>query len=176
MAHILDLIILSGVFLLILSAALLPLVIATDSGEEDLPGWAIWSILPIVPAFVVASFAYYVALWRWRGQTVGQMVLGLRVVTREGHPPGFGRLTLRYVGLAIPSLLVFLALLAVYAAVALLDFSLEDARRFAVVFGISAGIVAVAALSALTALFNGERRALHDLMAGTVVERVEGSG
>jgi uncharacterized RDD family membrane protein YckC len=60
---------------------------------------AMGGMYPIFGVFQLISIAYFVGLWTWRQQTLGMMVLGLRVVRdADGRPPGLARSLLRYVG------------------------------------------------------------------------------
>lgn len=49
---------------------------------------------------------YTVGFWVWRGQTPGEMALGIRIVGVDGRPIGIGRAIVRYSGY-IASALVF---------------------------------------------------------------------
>jgi uncharacterized RDD family membrane protein YckC len=168
-AYLLDLVVMAGVFLLLIAIFLLPLVFATESGEEDLPDWAIWSVIPIIPTFIVFTLIYYVGLWVSAGQTVGQMILSIRVVRRDGYRVGFSRAFLRYLALAIPSIFVFLTLFSLWAAISLFDVTGGGLERFSVSVGIFLGITALGIGGFLLSLFDHERRGLHDMLAGTVV-------
>lgn len=44
---------------------------------------------------IVVAVLYYVGMTAWRGQTLGKMALGIRVVGPDGDVPGFGRAFLR---------------------------------------------------------------------------------
>lgn len=49
--------------------------------------------------FQLATIAYFVGFWTWRGQTPGMMLFGLRVAREtDGANPGLARSILRYVG------------------------------------------------------------------------------
>jgi uncharacterized RDD family membrane protein YckC len=56
-----------------------------------------------IPIFTVIggllfSLAYYVLAWSNSGQTLGDTLLGIKIVTAEGSPPSLGRAILRYIG------------------------------------------------------------------------------
>ncbi|MEX2236998.1 MAG: RDD family protein [Dehalococcoidia bacterium] len=171
-AYLLDLLVLAGVLLLLIALFLLPLVFATDSGEEDLPDWAIWAVIPIVPAFILFTLLYYVGLWLSAGQTIGQMIVSIRVVRRDGYKLGLSRAFLRYLALAIPSIFVFIALFSLWAAIVLFDAASGDFGSFTVTIGIFLVIALAGVGGFIYSLFDAERRGLHDILAGTVV--VEG--
>jgi len=52
-------------------------------------------------ASVLLVPAYHVLFWTIAGRTPGKWLLGLRIVTTEGHAIGLGRALLRFVGLTI---------------------------------------------------------------------------
>lgn len=107
-------------------------------------------------ALFIAIGAYFVACWTRSGQTLALKAWHLRVVDNDGQPPQFARSTVRYVlawHLWLPGL-AFAALLNPPAVV---------------------GLVALAAGFALLltpAVFDRERRLLHDRWTGTRVVRV----
>jgi len=47
---------------------------------------------------VMASIAYPICFWRWRGQTPGKMAAGIRVVRADGSPLGWRAAALRFLG------------------------------------------------------------------------------
>ena len=51
-----------------------------------------WSLL----AVAVLGWSYFVVLeWLWNGQTIGKRMFGLRVISGDGRPAGFGALLVR---------------------------------------------------------------------------------
>lgn len=98
---------------------------------------AAW-LVPIIGA------CYFVGFWAWRGQTLGKMVIGAKIVRRDGSPIGLARAILRYAGYFVYFLVmrigdvVYLPYIIVFAAFLIIAFSRE-------------------------------KRGLHDLIAGTVV-------
>lgn len=168
-AYLLDLIVLAGVLLLLIAIFLLPLVFATESGEEDLPDWAVWSVIPIVPCFVLFTLFYYVGFWISGGQTIGQMILSIRVVRRDGYKMGLSRAFLRYLALAIPSIFVFLALFSLWAAIALFDAGSGELGGFSLAIAVFLVVSLIGIGGFVYSLFDHEKRGLHDIVAGTVV-------
>ncbi len=49
----------------------------------------------------IANVAYFIGLWAWRGQTLGQMVVRTRVVKTDGTPIDVRTATLRFIGYII---------------------------------------------------------------------------
>ena len=59
----------------------------------------------------LASIVYVIGFWTASGATPGKMLMGLRVVTREGEPIGGGTAALRYIGYIISGLALLLGFL-----------------------------------------------------------------
>jgi uncharacterized RDD family membrane protein YckC len=57
---------------------------------------------------VTIALAYFLVLWIFTGQTLGMMIMGLRVVAKDGSPLSFWQGLLRIFGLVISSLFLFL--------------------------------------------------------------------
>jgi len=49
----------------------------------------------------LAILVYFIGLWTWRGQTLGQMATHIKVVRADGQPMDLGVATLRFVGLLV---------------------------------------------------------------------------
>jgi uncharacterized RDD family membrane protein YckC len=47
---------------------------------------------------------YFVAFWATTGQTLGKMVMGIKVISLDGSPVSWGKALLRYVGYIVSSL------------------------------------------------------------------------
>ena len=52
-------------------------------------------------AGATGSLGYFVGCWTFGGRTVGLLLLGLRVVTRDGGPMTLGRALVRFAGYAL---------------------------------------------------------------------------
>lgn len=74
--------------------------------------------------FTVVYFGYFTYLWGARGQTVGYMLMRIRLATRDGGPVGYVRAFLRAL-LLIPSV----ALCLVPAVVSLLTVAVDQHKR-----------------------------------------------
>ncbi len=63
-----------------------------------------WNTISII-VMVILSFVYYTGGWvRSSGQTLGKMVLGIRIVNWDGSPLTGGKLILRYLGYVVSAL------------------------------------------------------------------------
>jgi uncharacterized RDD family membrane protein YckC len=100
--------------------------------------------LAFVVIVVVALLYAPTVMARTNGRTLGKLALRLRVVRVDGEPMTFGRAALREAGIKVV--------------------------LFTLIFGvITAGVLLV--IDALWPLWDGERRALHDMLARTRVVR-----
>jgi uncharacterized RDD family membrane protein YckC len=107
---------------------------------------------------VVIAAVNFIGLPVWRGQTLGKWATGLRVRRKDGEPLTWGRSLLRHL-LIYPPLYIVLGL----------SFLVADQLPAALV---SAGVfIFMLALGFLTATFSAYGRAMHDLIADTVVVR-----
>jgi len=62
----------------------------------------------VIAVFLLSTTVYYVFLWTLTGQTLGMILLGLRVVTIEGRRLSIWRSMLRYCGYVVAALPFFL--------------------------------------------------------------------
>jgi len=63
------------------------------------------SLLIVEALGLVVPLIYFVVLWGWRSQSIGQQALGLRIVdVRTGARISLGRALLRYVGYIVSSI------------------------------------------------------------------------
>lgn len=93
----------------------------------------------------ILSTAYFIGFWAWRGQTVGKMVIGAKIVRADGSPLGIGRAILRYLGYFVYLLIArFL-----------------PGPDYTVFIVVAVGLFVVA--------LNRQKRGLHDLLPDTVV-------
>ena len=88
----------------VLASSILGVLVPRVSGAD---------VRNLVPAAIggVIVVAYFVACWAAWGRTLGDALLGLQVVTRDGGPVSLPRSILRYVMLVVSSLALFLGLL-----------------------------------------------------------------
>jgi uncharacterized RDD family membrane protein YckC len=125
-----------GIDMLILGIINLIINVGIDLDETGVGLW----LTPAIGIF------YFIGFWAWRGQTLGKMAIGAKILRIDGSDIGLGRAVLRYVG--------FFAYLATVSYTIL--------RWWYV------AIIIIVAVSLFIGL-NREKRGLHDLIAGTVV-------
>ncbi len=154
---------------------LAPFLIAT---LHWLPGVSIPVAMLAAIATPVVSLSYTIYFhYRW-GATLGKMAAGIRVTVPNGSPIGFKQAFLRSavdVGFAV--LAVTATVIAIHHADPAQYLSAGSTERTAYIRTLSPawrGIVDIAAQvwawsEVIVLLFNKRKRALHDLIAGTVV-------
>lgn len=105
------------------------------------------------PAYALPIYGlfYFVGFWWWRGQTPGKMLIGARVVRRDGMPVDVGRAFARYVFYLMPFF-------------GPITFSATLVGRAGTLVMILLAIVGLVFEG-----FNREKRGIHDFIAGTVV-------
>jgi len=86
-AALIDLALLGGLFT-ILSAAVGQTTVSGEGFNVSLSG--LWLVV-----FVAAALGYYFVLEAWAGQTLGKLLLGLRVLRADGTRPSVGAVALR---------------------------------------------------------------------------------
>ena len=153
-------VILASIFV---SAGGLQLYLATDGGSADPPDLSIYLFLGISALALPAWFLITLVGWSRAGLSVGKLAMGLRIVDRQRRPPGLLRGGLRLIFYSLESLFLFAAPVIAVAGTAaggLLP-------RWSV--PLSAALAVGALLALMPALVGRAGRALHDLVAGTVV-------
>jgi len=126
------------------------------------------------------SFWFSVYLVKKYGGTPGKLILGLRIVTVDGHKVGYEEACLRYGVLFIISLFIQISLISVVL-------NMSDAEYFSLTTGWVARVLYFEGhapsmyhylrsvmniwtwLSFFVVLLNKKRRAPHDFIAGTMV-------
>ena len=113
-AFVLDVIVLFSVLALFFAVAFLQVLLRSDFGDVDPPDSAFYLAAIILLIYFFPFFPlYFLALWVWRGQTVGKMAMAIKVVRRDGHPLGVGTALLRLVGYLFSTLLLFAGFLMI---------------------------------------------------------------
>jgi uncharacterized RDD family membrane protein YckC len=168
-AYLIDSVVLLGFILAFFALAGLVLLLSSDLGRQDPPDAAYYAFMGVfIGGTVIAWSIFNLALARWRGQTAGQYIAGLRTVSEDARPMSTGRLLIRWFGLH--PLLFHPLLIPVWGLFAAITVSLTLDQ---IVLAFTLGLVALCVVAPLAALasatFDGGRRALHDRLAGTIV-------
>jgi len=166
-AFVLDLIVLLAVFALFFAVAFLQILLRTDFGETDTPDSAIWAAAIILATYWFLLLPlYFVGLWVWRGQTVGQMAMAIKVVRRDGCPMALARAAVRAGGLSLlPA--IFVASLLALLATGLAEDALIGIIWVLVATALALIVIQIAGF--LMIPFDQQRQALHDRLADTLV-------
>ena len=61
----------------------------------------------------VIGIVYVIGFWTWRGQTLGKMAMGVKIVKTDGSPIGIGRAILRYIGYLVSTIIIFIGYLMI---------------------------------------------------------------
>lgn len=148
------------------------LLFTSDFGAGDPPDWAYYACVAVFLGGTLLSWtAFNLALLRWRGQTAGMYVLGIKTVGANGAITS-GRLLIRWFGLH--PLLFHPLLLPVWAIISLLIVSFTLNQIVLAVTLVLVLFCIAAPVAGLIAMFaDPERRALHDRLAGTVVVHLQ---
>lgn len=114
-AFLLDQLLLCSILFTLVAFASLVIFVTSDYGETDPPDRSYFIAIGIIAAAVPIWVLYHAVLWGTTGQTLGKMVMGLRVVDRHGERIGMGRALLRTLAFAVSALALHLpALLALF--------------------------------------------------------------
>ena len=145
------------------SLVFLPLNLLVDPLKESAEPFAFagWHLLEVV--FTTAYFVYMHGRW---GQTLGKMVMGVKVLPLdEKNTIGYKRAFLREC--------IWLSICLIGLTYMVIGSNSND--RGDDVFGEIVFFPAILTLTLelLTMLFNHKRRSIHDLLAGTVVVNLE---
>ena len=61
----------------------------------------------------IIMFVYVIGFWAWRGQTLGKMLMGVKIIKTDGSPVGIGRAILRYIGYLVSYIIILIGYLMV---------------------------------------------------------------
>jgi uncharacterized RDD family membrane protein YckC len=166
-AFVLDVIVLLAVFALFFAVAFLQILIRTDFGEKDTPDSAVWAAAIILAAYCFLFLPlYFIGLWAWRGQTVGQMAMVIRVARRDGRPVGLARAAIRVGALNLLPPIFVASLLALPATGASEDVLIA----LILVLALAAVVlIVIQVVGFLMIPFDPQRQALHDRLADTIM-------
>lgn len=147
------------------------LLFTSDFGEGDPPNWAYYAWVSVFVGGALLSWSVFnLAIMRWRGQSTGMYVVGIRTVS--DRPMTAGRHLLRWFGLH--PLLFHPLLLPVWAIMSFMLVSLTLSKAvLAVTLALVLLCIAAPVAALITMLFDPERRALHDRLAGTHVVHLD---
>ena len=149
--------------LLLDTVLLLPLTIAADMATEMEVGET--AKQAIIFGLNVAAVVYFVAMHAIYGQTVGKMLMKVKVVDLSEAPIGFKRAIMR----DIPQIIFTFLSLAPFMTAPLTE---NPEMQINI---LTLCLMAWSFADIAVFLSNDKRRALHDYIAGTVVVRIDDS-
>lgn len=69
-------------------------------------------LIPLIgPFFIPLAIFYFVAMWTWKGTTIGSLVLGMKVIRTDGRPVNFAVALVRCLSSIFSALVLFLGFL-----------------------------------------------------------------
>lgn len=172
-AYLVDSVILIAFILVFFVLGGLELLVADSRSSGDPPDAAYYAFIAIFLAGSLLVWTLFnLALLRWRGQTAGMYVIGIRTVAEDGGRPTMGQVAVRWFGLH--PLLFHPFLLPVWALFSMLIVSVTLNQIVLIVTVALAVLCLVSPVAGLvTLLTSPERRALHDRLSGTLVVHQE---
>ncbi len=149
------------------------LLFTSDLGRGDAPDSAYYaSVAVFLGGTLLTWTAFNVALLRWRGQTAGMYVIGIKTVRESGPALNMRSALLRWFGLH--PLLFHPFLLPIWAIFSLLVVSFTLNQIVLVVTLALVLLCLVSPVASLVAvLVDTDRRAIHDRVARTLVVHLE---
>jgi uncharacterized RDD family membrane protein YckC len=167
-AFLIDSVILLTFILVFMAIAGFQLLVTSDFGDVDPPDSSFWAVLAITLAVVPLWAIFNVGLYLWRAQSVGQYVAGIRVVHANGSGRSLGKALVRLLVLNPLLFHPFLAVLWALVAAIATSVTVSEVVLIATVTMVLLSLISPF-LALFLALFDKERRALHDRVAGTLV-------
>ena len=172
-AYLVDSIVLVAFVLVFLIVAGSILLFTSDGGSGNPPDSAYYaSVAVFLGGSLLAWTAFNLALMRWRGQTTGMYVLGIKTVGVGAPAVTTGQALIRWFGLH--PLLFHPLLLPIWGILSLLVVSLT-VSQVALFITLALALLCLASpVGSLAAvLLDPERRAPHDRLAQTIVVHLD---
>lgn len=172
-AYLVDSIILVAFILVFFVAGGSILLFTSDLGKGDAPDEAYYAAISVFLGGCLLTWsAFNIALMRWRGQTAGMYVVGIKTVGIDTAPLSTGRTLLRWFGLH--PLLFHPLLLPIWGILSLLVVSLTLSSIVLVITIALVLLCIVSPIASMVAMMlDTERRAPHDRLAQTLVVHFE---
>ena len=171
LAYLLDSVVLFGFTMVFATIAGSIIFISSSFGEENPSDGAFLALVVVLLATMPAWLLFTLALFWWRGQSVGQYLMGLEITRDDSGVPSNGQLA-AYSVLLHP--IVFHPIMAVLWLYEVYQSVVVAASSILLVAGLVMGVLCVLAplASLLFAAADRRRRGLHDRLAGMRVVKV----
>ena len=173
-AYLVDSVILFALVLVFFVVAGVQLLIASNRTDGDPSDASFTAAIVTFSAGTLLSWTLLnLALMRWRGQTTGKYVIGIRIVTEDKSPLTIGRALLRWFALHPLLFHPFLVIPWVVFTLLSVDFALSP-LGFVLALALVLLTIASLLVNLLAVLLDSERRTLHDRLARTLVVHLDG--
>jgi uncharacterized RDD family membrane protein YckC len=172
MAYALDSVFLFAFTMIFATASFLNIFLRSDSGRDNATDGTIWLSVYMLLLTVPAWYVFNVVLTSRKGFTVGQFVMGLSLTSADETPLTLKRLALYWV--ALHPLLFHPMLAGFWLLFAWVAISISESDVLLIV-GLALAFVCILAplASLFFALFDQQRRTVHDRLAGVRVCRLD---
>jgi uncharacterized RDD family membrane protein YckC len=90
-------------FIIVITVTIIAIIGSPYETSEDMNFNAALAVTGLI-----TSMAYYVGFWAKSGQTVGKDLMGIKVVRKDGQPPGWVWAFVRYIGYIISGVVLSL--------------------------------------------------------------------
>ena len=171
LAYLIDSVFLFGFTAVFATIAGLTIFISSDFGEENPSDGAFLALVVILVAAMPSWILLNLLLLRFRSQSLGQYVLGLRIVREDGNPARIRQLCVYFAALhplGFHPIFAGLWALVAWESVVLATSTVLFLAAIALALLCLAGPVASLVFAAL----DGRRRGVHDRLAGLVMVRL----
>ena len=171
LAFAVDSVLLFGFSMAFSAAAFLVIFLGSDTGRSNITDDQEWAFVAFLLATFPAWLVFNVGLMINRGHTVGQYILGLRVVDESGRKPDAGRVLLYW--LALHPLLFHPLLALPWGLFATLGVTVAGSE-FLFVFALAMAVLCLVTpfVTLLFVAIDPGRRGIHDRLARIEVVRL----
>jgi uncharacterized RDD family membrane protein YckC len=171
LAYLLDTVVLFAMTMVFSTIAGLIILVSSDFGENDASDEAFLALVLVILACLPVWVLITMALFWWRGQSVGQYLMSIEITRDDGGVPSTGQIaayTLLLHPLVFHPIVAALWMYVVYQSVILVESSI-----LIVAAGVMATLCVLGPLTNLAfAAFDHRRRGVHDRLAGIRVVKV----
>ena len=165
LAYAVDSMLLFGFCMAFSAAAFLVIFLGSDTGRRNISDGEEWAFVAFLLATFPAWLVFNVGLVTTRGHTVGQYVIGLRVVNQSGEQPEPGRVVMYW--LALHPLLFHPFLALPWGLFATLGVTIAGSSLLFVLALAMAFLCLVTPFASLLFMaLDPQRRGIHDRLAG----------
>lgn len=171
LAYLVDSTVLFGFCMVFATIGFMVIFLGSEAGRSTITARQEWGLLLSFMATVPVWYTFNTVLMSARSHTVGQYVLGLRVVAEDGHRPRPGRVAVYW--LALHPLLFHPLLVLPWVLFAFMGVAIAGSGTLFLMATVVVFLCLVAPLANLAfMLANRKRQGIHDKLAGLKVVRI----